>query len=258
MHDKIALWQSAAPYSEFSPEQAQPTIVDYSVKGSKGAVIVCPGGGYTMKADYEGAPIAEMINGAGVSAFVLDYRVMPCHNEAPLADAQRAIRVVRSMGYEKVAILGFSAGGHISCAAATLWDEGNPDADDPIERISSRPDAFMPCYSLVSFTTFFHTRLCDTLLGVDRSDSALMRRFSAELNVNPRTPEAFIWHTSSDDLVPVEQSIRLASALAANSVPFELHVFPIGRHGLALAEGDGSVSQWTKLLKKWLIDREYD
>ena len=111
MHEKIYLWKEDAPYTQFSPLQAQPSVTEYAVPGSRGAVVVVPGGGYCMKADHEGAPIAEMLNQAGVSAYVLDYRVKPCHMLAPLADAKRAIRLVRSMGYEKVAILGFSAGG---------------------------------------------------------------------------------------------------------------------------------------------------
>ena len=92
-----------------SPDQAQPSLADYAVPGSRGAVIVAPGGGYRMKADHEGAPIAEMINEAGISAFVLDYRVAPCDPYAPLSDIKRAVRVVRAMGYEKVAVLGLTA-----------------------------------------------------------------------------------------------------------------------------------------------------
>lgn len=134
MHEKIYLWKEDAPYTQFSPLQAQPSVTEYAVPGSRGAVVVVPGGGYCMKADHEGAPIAEMLNQAGVSAYVLDYRVKPCHMLAPLADAKRAIRLVRSMGYEKVAILGFSAGGHLTCTAATLYDAGDPDAADPLER----------------------------------------------------------------------------------------------------------------------------
>ncbi len=114
MREKVYLWNGTAPYSEYSPDQAQPSVTCFPVEGSKGAVVVCPGGGYTMKAPHEGDPIAEMLNRAGISAYVLDYRVKPCHMEAPLGDASRAIRVVRGMGYEKVAILGFSAGGHLA------------------------------------------------------------------------------------------------------------------------------------------------
>ncbi|MDD6932457.1 MAG: alpha/beta hydrolase fold domain-containing protein, partial [Eubacteriales bacterium] len=156
MHEKIYLWKEDAPYTQFSPLQAQPSVTEYAVPGSRGAVVVVPGGGYCMKADHEGAPIAEMLNQAGVSAYVLDYRVKPCHMLAPLSDAKRAIRLVRSMGYEKVAILGFSAGGHLTCTAATLYDAGDPDAADPLERLSSRPDAFIPCYAVVSFGAFTH------------------------------------------------------------------------------------------------------
>ena len=106
-HETIKLWPGDAPYTQDSPEQRQPSLLPYPVDGAKGAVVICPGGGYCMKADHEGRDIAKMLNEAGVAAYVLDYRVKPCHYEAPLSDAKRAIRLVRSMGYEKVAILGF-------------------------------------------------------------------------------------------------------------------------------------------------------
>lgn len=259
MRKKIMLWQGLAPYSDESPDQAQPSLTDFSVAGSKGAVIVAPGGGYVMKADHEGAPIAEMINKAGVSAYVLDYRVAPCNAYAPLSDAKRAIRLVRSMGYEKVAILGFSAGGHLICTAATMYDAGDPDSDDPVERLSSRPDAFIPCYAVVSFGAFSHRGSAISLLGEEAAnDWAMLRKFSNELHVTPDTPEAFLWHTASDQAVPVENSLRLAEALSAQGVPFELHVFPEGSHGLGLAEDKPDVSQWATLLQKWLTVRHYN
>ena len=148
MNRRIFLWPCEAPYSSESPGQAQPSVTEFRVPGSRGAVIVCPGGGYEVKAGHEGAPIAEMLSNAGISAYVLDYRVVPFHPLAPLSDALRAIRVVRSMGYEKVAILGFSAGGNLCCSAATHYDRGVSDSDDPIQRLSSRPDAFIPCYAV--------------------------------------------------------------------------------------------------------------
>jgi acetyl esterase/lipase len=207
MRRKIMLWDGPAPYSEKSPDQEQPSVMDFAVPGSKGAVIVAPGGGYRMKADHEGAPIAEMINEAGVSAFVLDYRVAPCDMCAPLADIKRAVRVVRSLGYERVAILGFSAGGHLVCSAATMYDRGTPDAKDPVERLSSRPDAFIPCYAVVSFAAFLHSGSRQTLLGEKAEDWPTIRKFSAELHVTEDTPEAFIWHTAADQGVPVENSL---------------------------------------------------
>ena len=259
MHEKIYLWKEDAPYTQFSPLQAQPSVTEYAVPGSRGAVVVVPGGGYCMKADHEGAPIAEMLNQAGVSAYVLDYRVKPCHMLAPLADAKRAIRLVRSMGYEKVAILGFSAGGHLTCTAATLYDAGNPDAADPLERLSSRPDAFIPCYAVVSFGAFTHRGSRESLLGQENADNwELVRKFSNELHITPDTPEAFIWHTAADQAVPVENSLNLALALSAQGVPYEMHIFPQGQHGLGLAEEFEDVKQWTALLQKWLVLRNYN
>ena len=259
MHEKIYLWKEDAPYTQFSPLQAQPFVTEYAVPGSRGAVVVVPGGGYCMKADHEGAPIAEMLNQAGVSAYVLDYRVKPCHMLAPLADAKRAIRLVRSMGYEKVAILGFSAGGHLTCTAATLYDAGDPDAADPLERLSSRPDAFIPCYAVVSFGAFTHRGSRESLLGQENADNwELVRKFSNELHITPDTPEAFIWHTAADQAVPVENSLNLALALSAQGVPYEMHIFPQGRHGLGLAEEFEDVKQWVPLLQKWLVLRNYN
>lgn len=259
MHEKIYLWKEDAPYTQFSPLQAQPSVTEYAVPGSRGAVIVVPGGGYCMKADHEGAPIAEMLNQAGVSAYVLDYRVKPCHMLAPLSDAKRAIRLVRSMGYEKVAILGFSAGGHLTCTAATLYDAGDPDAADPLERLSSRPDAFIPCYAVVSFGAYTHGGSRESLLGQENADNwELVRKFSNELHITPDTPEAFIWHTAADQAVPVENSLNLALALSAQGVPYEMHIFPQGQHGLGLAEEYEDVKQWTALLQKWLVLRNYN
>lgn len=252
--DVIYLWPGKkAPYSDMSPEQAQPSLTAYPVKGSRGAVIVCPGGGYVHKAPHEGGPIAEKINEAGVSAFVLDYRVHPCHREAPLADASRAIRAVRAMGYEKVGILGFSAGGHVCCSAATLYTPGDPNADDPIERLSSRPDAFISCYSVASFTSFRHQGSMENLLGDEKNDLELQKRFSAELNVTKDTPPCFIWHTAEDNCVPVQNSLNLALALAANGVSFEAHIYPYGRHGLGLAEELDDVRTWSEHMDRWLI-----
>lgn len=256
-HETIRLWPGEAPYSEYSPEQRQPSLLPYPVEGAKGAVVVCPGGGYAMKADHEGRDIAKMLNEAGVAAYVLDYRVAPCHYEAPLSDAKRAIRVVRSMGYDKVAIMGFSAGGHLCCSAATLYDYGDPDAEDPIERLSSRPDSFIPCYAVVSFTAFRHQGSVNNLLGDQAGNYALQRRFSAELHITRDTPPAFIWHTSSDNCVPVENSINLALALAHVGVSAEMHIFPMGAHGLGLASSEPVVAQWAGMCQKWLQRQGY-
>ena len=253
MNRIIPLWPGEAPYTDASPDHFQPFLKEFRIEGSLGAVIVCPGGGYTMKCDYEGDPVCKMLNEAGISAFTLDYRVAPCHVLAPLTDAKRAIRLVRSLGYEKVGILGFSAGGHLSCCAGTLFDSGDPGAQDPIERFSSRPDAFVPCYAVTSLKKFPHFAQHIPLTKNHTGDEAILRMFSAEENVSENTPPAFIWHTAEDSLVPVANSLLLAEALSAKKVPFELHVFPRGPHGKALAYDDPIVGQWRGMCQKWLL-----
>ncbi len=243
MSHVIPLWDIQAPYTAQSPEQAQPSVEAFEAEGARVAVIVCPGGAYYAKTAYEGAPVAQMFCDNGISGFVLDYRVSPCHPMAPLADAQRAIRLVRSMGYQWVGILGFSAGGHLTCSAATHYDAGNPQAQDPLERISCRPDFFIPCYALVSFTQYTHMECCMTLLGKP-DQRALERYFSAELNVTPDTPPAFIWHSFTDSAVPVENALLLASALARAGVMFQLQVYPTGKHGVGLGANRPLVQNW--------------
>jgi len=254
----IPLWEKGcAPHIAACGGQNEPSLEPYICKGSRSAVIVCPGGGYRIKAEHEGAPIAEMIRESGVSAFVLDYRVAPCPHDAPLGDALRAIRIVRAMGYEKVAILGFSAGGHLACSAATLYTPGDPDAADPLERLSSRPDGLISCYSVVSFVNRPHVGSRMKLLGEAFADLDLARRYSAELNVTKDTPPAFIWHTMQDEKVPVENSLNLAAAYSRAGVGCELHVFPEGLHGLGLAQEIPGTAKWSALLEGWLDKQGY-
>ena len=159
--ERIPLWERAPLFDE-SFSQPAPSLTPYLLPGggARGAVIVCPGGGYVVKADHEGAPIAERLNELGFHAFVLDYRVAPYRHPVPLLDVQRAIRLVRHRAQEfgvlpdKIAILGFSAGGHLVCTAATHYDAGDPAALDPIDRESCRPDLFVPCYAVASLTGF--------------------------------------------------------------------------------------------------------
>lgn len=254
----IPLWPGKAPFSDECGAQAQPSLAPFPVEGARGVVVVCPGGGYTIKAHHEGEPIARMLNAAGVAAYVLDYRVTPCPPEAPLSDALRAIRLVRSLGYEKVGILGFSAGGHLCACAATHWDAGEPNAGDPVEACSSRPDAFAPCYPLISLVSFrAPNKGSQAMLDRLLSEPTLRTRYSAELHVRPDTPPAFLWHTANDPVVPVAQSLTLARALAAAGVMHELHVFADGAHGLGLAGGAGAAGEWPALCARFLAGQGF-
>lgn len=255
----LLLWPDGTPNALGETAEDRPTLVPYLVQGGDPApaVIVCPGGGYARRADHEGAPVAQWLNTLGISAFVVHYRVAPYRHPNPLMDAQRAIRTVRSRAQEwnvdpsRVGILGFSAGGHLASSAGVHYDSGRPDAEDLIERESSRPDLLVLCYPVISFGPDAHKGSQANLLGED-ADISLIERMSSERQVTEQTPPTFLWHTADDASVPVENSLLFASALSRNKVPFELHVFESGRHGLGLAAEQPGVSAWTSVCAAWL------
>ncbi len=242
-----------------APAEERPRLTPYlpAASAPTAAVIVCPGGGYRMLAPHEGEPVARWLNGLGIAAFVLEYRIAPERHPAPLHDAQRAIRLVRhhaaewNVAPDRIGILGFSAGGHLAATAGTQYDAGDPRADDPVERVSSRPDLLILCYPVITFVSERESASMNNLIGAD-APGDLRRSLSAELHVKPETPLSFLWHTAEDAAVPVDDSLRFAGALHRAGVPFALHVFPRGRHGLGLATDDPTVGQWTTLCARWL------
>lgn len=255
----ISLWQETAP--GFNPEfsEEQPSLTPYIIEdGEKhAAVIVFPGGGYSSRAPHEGEPLALWLNSLGISAFVLNYRVAPYKYPYPIMDAQRAVRLVRyhsgqwNIDKEKIGILGFSAGGHLASSAGTHYDRGNTSASDPVERESCRPDAVVLCYPVITFGEYRHNGSMVNLLG-EHPDEKLRDSYSNENSVTEDTPQTFLWHTSDDAAVPVENSLLFAAALSRNKVPFELHVFPHGRHGLGMSAEIPEVGAWVQLCETWL------
>jgi acetyl esterase/lipase len=220
--------------------------------------VLLPGGGYNHLAAHEGEPIARWLNTLGIAAFVLNYRVKPYGHPYPWLDASRAVRTVRARAGEwgirpdKIGILGFSAGGHLAATMSTRHDAGNPGAEDPIERASSRPDAAVLCYAVTTFDSrYYHGGSARCLFG-DTPDPQMLEDYSAEKQVTLRTPPAFIWATADDEKVPLMNSLLYAGSLQACGVPVELHVFPHGRHGLGLAMDDCVVGQWKALCAAWL------
>ena len=257
------LWPGGAPGALGSEAVDRPKITVYLAspdKATGAAVLVIPGGGYRIvAADHEGRQIAEWLNSLGVSAFVLQYRLGPrYHHPAPMQDAQRAIRMVRhnatkwAVDPARVGVLGFSAGGHLASTVATHFDLGAPDASDPIDRLSSRPDFAVLCYPVVSLADpVAHAGSRSHLLG-ETPDPKLVELLSNDRQVTASTPPTFLWHTADDTTVPVENSMRFFQALRDAKVPGELHVFAHGRHGLGLAQRDPVVSQWPQLCARWM------
>lgn len=257
--EMIHLWEKDVPGYDPALGQLIPNITPYLIEDGQehSCILVCPGGGYSHKAQHEGEPIAQWLNSIGISAFVLDYRVAPYKHPWPLSDAQRAIRTIRSnsakwhIDKNRVGILGFSAGGHLTSTAATHFDAGNKAAADPIERESSRPDAAVLCYPVISFGEFRHHGSMVNLLGENPPED-LRHNLSNENAVGPNTPPVFLWHTSDDAAVPVENSLLFASSMARHKLNFALHVYRSGRHGLGLANEFPEVSQWKKECELWL------
>lgn len=254
----IPLWEPDASDAPSYTEEAPPHLVPYLVAKARTAVVVCPGGGYSRRADHEGAPIARWLNSLGVSAFVLHYRVSPHQHPEPLADAQRALRLIRHRSAEwgidsaRVGILGFSAGGHLAATLSTHWDRGLGPTTDSVEHESCRPDFTILCYPVISMSApYAHSGSLKNLLG-DAPSSDVQKELSNEAQVHAETPPAFIWHTADDAGVSVEHSLDYARALRRHGVAFSLHIFPHGRHGLGLANEQPEVAQWTRLCATWL------
>jgi len=223
-------------------------------------IIVCPGGGYVHLAmSYEGTDVAKWLNTMGISAFVLKYRLGPkYHHPAELDDAQRAIRYVRAHAAEfgidphHIGIWGFSAGGHLASTAGTHFDNGTPNSADPIDRESSRPDFMILAYPVITFEEpYAHRGSRDALLGPN-PDPALVELLSNEEHVTKDTPPTFLFQTSDDPVVPVQNSVLFYLALRRAGVPAEMHIYEHGRHGVGLAQDSPELSTWPTLLANWL------
>ena len=258
----IRLWSGDAPGAKGTEDADIPTLTVYSPPEDKrngSAVIVCPGGGYTILAPHEGAPVAEWLNTMGVTGFVLKYRLGPrYHHPVMLEDAARASRTVRENAKEwgldpdRIGILGFSAGGHLASTAATHFDDGDPNTADPIERVSSRPNLVILIYPVITMSgPFAHAGSRHNLIG-DDPPQALIELLSNEKQVTARTPPAFLVHGADDDGVACENSLLFALAMRKAGVPVELHLYEHGPHGFGLGGDDPILSDWPTLCAHWL------
>jgi acetyl esterase/lipase len=249
-------------------DKENPSITPFLPEPDKrtgSAVVVCPGGGYGHHAmGHEGLGIAEWLRARGVAGIVLRYRCGGGKNQqpAPLEDAQRAIRMVRSragewgIDPERVGVLGSSAGGHLASTAATMFDDnpdsGQADAADPIDRLSSRPAFAVLLYPVISMEKgIAHGGSRDNLLGKDPSDE-LVAQWSTDRRVTDKTPPTLIIGTSDDKTVPIKNSLLFYEALLAHNVPAEMHIWEMGGHGFGLRGGDRPVDKWTEQLEPWL------
>lgn len=244
-NQRVVLWSGEVPGAKDVQEADRPSMAYYPATGpaTGAAMVIFPGGGYWGLAPHEGHDYALFLNQAGVSCFVVTYRLAANGYRHPcmLWDAARALRTVRARSSEwgvdphRIGVMGSSAGGHLAATLLTQYDAGQAAAPDPIERVSSRPDLGILCYPVISAGPYAHQGSFTNLLGAGATEEERARQ-SAELNVSAETPPCFVWHTLADAGVPVENSLLFAQALRRFKVPFDLHIYQEGGHGIGLQD----------------------
>lgn len=260
------------------PQDAQAHLITYirdnpaeMNNDPRPAMLICPGGGYQWTSDRESEPVALQFLARGYNVFVLKYSVAEmASNLRPLLEAALAIKHIREHAKEyninpnKVYIMGFSAGGHLACSMGVYWNL--PDVKsaigDSIDTQICRPDAMVLCYPVVTATCPTHLGTLHNFCGTETPNEELIDLFSLDLHVDSNTPPSFIWHTETDNAVPVQNSKNFAAALEKTGVKHELVLFPEGYHGLSLATHETChdipennphpASVWVELADKWL------
>lgn len=248
------LWSGEAPGALGHADKDIPTLTPFlpaAESATGAAMVICPGGGYGGLAPHEGEGYAHWLVSRGITCFVLKYRLGSSGYRYPveLEDGARAIRLVRARANEwklnpnRIGIIGSSAGGHLASMVMTHFDAGNSNATDVIDRQSSRPDIAVLCYPVITMGELTHQGSKHNLLG-ENPPPALVQETSSELQVRKDSPPCFIWSTDEDKTVPVENTLQFADALRKAGVPFEVHVYQHGGHGMGLGSRQYNPQKW--------------
>lgn len=257
------LWDAKAPGALGDSPEDTPAVQAFLPEPGKAtgaSIVVCPGGGYAGRAAHEGPVVGEWLAKNGVTAFVLRYRVgtKGYHHPIEMGDASRAVRFVRTHAPEwkldpkRIGILGFSAGGHLASTIATHYDAGNPEAADPIDRASSKPDVQILIYPVITMGPTGHKGSRVNLFGKEKADDpALIDLLSNEKHVNAQTPPAFVVHAVEDKVVPISNSDEYVAALKKAGVDVEYIRPEKGPHGFGLKDF------WTGQCIEWLRKQKF-
>jgi acetyl esterase/lipase len=264
--ESLPLYQAnQIPFAKENTEVPKITVYVPKERKSNVAVIVCSGGSYGGRAnDVEGIPACRKLNDAGITAFLLDYRVpntsrMSEKEIVPLTDVQAAIMYVRSYAKhyrikpDKVGIMGFSAGGHLVTTVETHFNQTR--LDNP-KHISLRPDFVVAIYPVVSFAdSLTHVQSRSNLIGPDITPEGI-REFSNELQVSEETPPTFIVSAIDDDVVMVENSLYFEAALRQHHVPVKMFLYAKGGHGFGV-NNKTALIQWTEPCIRWIMSEKW-
>jgi len=263
--ERLKLWNGRAPIGDGKFEQGGARITVYKPEKGKGngaAIVICPGGGYGgLAIEPEGHGIARWLNRHGIAGIVLEYRMPAGRPHVPLLDAQRALRTVRSNAKDwgidsaKIGIMGFSAGGHLASTAGTHFDDGDPKADDPIERVGCRPDFMVLIYPVITMGEKTHGGSRNNLLGKN-PDAKLVTLFSNEKQVTPQTPPAFLAHAKDDGVVVPDNSKAFSDALQAQKIKVKYLELASGGHGLNGYKGE-MWDAWQTQSLAWLAELKF-
>jgi acetyl esterase/lipase len=230
-------------------------------------VLICPGGGYGHLTHlYNGFNFASWFNAHGINAFVLVYRLpnqadLKVREEAPLSDAERAMRIIRANAYRwnvdtsKIGVMGISAGGHVATMLGTHTEDVSS-IKDSLDVISYQPDFMILLSPVVTMGKYAHDGSKKNFLGADTT-KAIIEKYSNELRVNANTPPAFVVHAQNDSTVNVRNSLLFYNALIEKNVQASIHIFPQGGHGIGLFDNPGSTDLWLDLLDKWLNEKGF-
>jgi len=267
IHLTIEIWEGINEAMNGESDGFCPKLVTYCLEGAKKrpAVLICPGGGYSSTSEREAEPIALQFNAAGYHAFVLYYSIAPRRHPQPLLDVSRAMTIIRHNAHKwnidnkKVLVCGFSAGGHLAASLGVHWEKEFMNVTG-ISIGQNRPDGMILAYPVITSGKFANRGSFNNLLGAD-ADPVLLHEMSLEYHVSHTTPPAFIWHTFEDGAVPVENCMLFSGAMREAGIPFELHIFPKGGHGLSLATVETGnnhlginphVGKWVELCNEWI------
>ena len=258
MRENIMLWPRAVA-GDFQPF-LEMSLLDHPRTRPSGLVLVLPGGGYHDRAPYEGVPVAQKFNELGWHAATLEYRVAPSTYPAPQQDALRALKLIRSRADEwgvdkrQLAVLGFSAGGHLAACCGTLWNEIDADAGDSSDGETARADALILCYPVI-FLSHGHVGSGKRLLGTDTPTVEQLKPLDLDTRVTDDSPPAFLWHTATDQVVDVHNSVAFAEAMWKHGLTAALHIYPHGEHGQGLGNRNDKYPElrtWPQLASDFL------
>lgn len=261
---------------EIKAEGSQPyaRLCTYILDGSdelyikkRPMILMCPGGGYEWTSDREAEPLAMQFLSMGFHAAVLRYSTAPAVYPTALLEAAQAMNLIHEyadewkVDTERIVVQGCSAGGHLAASLGVFWHEPWLAEKVGVKNEMLRPAAMLLCYPVITSGEYAHRGSFDALLK-GQNTAELLERVSLEKQVTEHTPKAFLWHTWTDESVPVENSLLFIQALRKYRIPTEFHMYPVGGHGLstcdmlsANAEGYGvqeECQSWLMLAKKWL------